>query len=364
VLPFLGKNPYNSAKLPEGYDEGIRRIMQKTNRVTPVFATLLTVTAALGLFLHAEATPNKGNIATPKSNAAPKKQDDVVTISLYRGQEIAASNLKLGGWGSGTATETKENTFVGDNAIKITTHGLYQGGRLEFKTPVDIAAAIANKNTYMRFQLRFNPQGNLTEAFNPLSGGSTQRLGPIFERMRYLVRMVDGKQYEIVRPFELPPSDDVNAYVPFSFPIQMLVKAASKTPGGAAKLSGDGAKIQSVTICGDKYQQFTLGEAEIITDDTEIDVADLDEQIVFFDNDTTFVGNAQGGASTLRFTWDFDAADGVQEQGIGRSTTYVYRPRGLNPDLPSKKYTVTLRVSDLDGIKERKEKTVEIEVSR
>jgi hypothetical protein len=342
--------------------------MQKTNcvtqkkRVTPVCTALLTAVVALGLFLQAEATPAKKS--TPAKNTKINKQDDVVTISLYRGQDIAASNVKLGSFGSGTAVETKENAFVGDNAIKITTHGLYQGGRLEFKTPVDVAAALANKNTYMRFQVRFNSQGNLTEAFDPSTGGSTQRLGAIFEHMRYIIRMVDGRQYEIVRPFELPPTDDPNAYVSFAFPMQTIVKAAAKMPGGAAKLSGDGAKIASVTICGDKYQQFTLGEAEIMTDDTEIDVADLDEQIVFFDNDTTFVANAQGGASTLRFSWDFDASDGFQEQAVGRVVTYVYRPRGLSPDVQSKKFTVTLRVSDIDGIKERKEKTVELEVAR
>jgi hypothetical protein len=335
--------------------------MQKINRVTPAFTALLTAVVALGLFLHAEATPNDKSALTNKKT---QKEDDVVTISLYRGQDIAASNVKLATLGSGAAAETKENAFVGDNAIKITTHGLYQGGRLEFKTPIDMAAALANKNTYVRLQVRFNSQGNLTESFDPSTGGSTQRLGAIFDHMRYVIRMVDGRQYEIVRPFELPPTDDPNAYVAIAFPIQAIVKAAAKMPGGAAKLSGDGAKLQSITICGDKYQQFNLGEMEIITDDTEIDVADLDEQIVFFDNDTTFAANAQGGASTLRFSWDYDVSDGVQEQGRGRTATYVYRPRGLSPDVQSKKYTVTLRVSDLDGIKERKEKTVELEVSR
>jgi hypothetical protein len=339
--------------------------MQKTTRVTSALTALLTTVVALGLFIHAEATPsnNSNNPNTPKSNAT-KKQDDVVTISLYRGQEIATSNVKLGALGSGAAAETKENTFVGDNAIKITTHGLYQGGRLEFKSPVNIAAALANKNTYLRFQVRFNQQGNLTEAFDPSTGASTQRIGQVFDRMRYVIKMENGKQYEVVRPFEMPQTDDPNAYVALAFPLQAIVKAAAKLPGGAGQLSGDGAKLKSISICGDKYQQFTLGEAEIITDDTEIDIADLDEQIVFFDNDTVFAGSANGGASTLRYSWDFDATDGFQEQSIGRSVTYIYRPRGLNPDLQNKKYTVTLRVSDIDGIKERKEKTVELEVSR
>ena len=345
--------------------------MQKTNRVTRatratlVLMTMITMTIvmSLNLLLRAEAEPHK-NTKNNTNNNNKKSQDDVVTISLYRGQEVAASNVKLAAWGSGNATETKDNTFVGDNAIKITTQGLYQGGRVEFKSPVDIAPALANKKTYLRFQVRFNPQGNLTESFNDATGGSTQRLGPIFTYMRYIIQMADGKKYEVVRPFELPPTDDPNAYVALAFPVQALLKAAAKMPGGAAKLSGDGAKLKSITICGDKYQQFNVGEIEIITDDTEIDVADLDEQIVFFDNDTVFAASAQGGASTLHFAWDFDASDGFQEQGIGRTANYVYRPRNLNNEVQSKKYMVTLRVSDIDGIKETKEKTVEIEVSR
>ena len=76
-------------------------------------------------------------LATAQDGSQP------VTFTLYRG-EGDSGNIALSSWGSGKAEPTTENVLLGDAAIKVTTHGMYQGGRIDFKSPVDLAAAIAN----------------------------------------------------------------------------------------------------------------------------------------------------------------------------------------------------------------------------
>src|SRR5438876_3760170 len=54
------------------------------------------------------------------------------SITLYRGEPTAGSNIELGGWGSGSATDTSAEAFSGSNSIKVNTDGYYAGGRLMF----------------------------------------------------------------------------------------------------------------------------------------------------------------------------------------------------------------------------------------
>ena len=86
-----------------------------------------------------------------------------------------------------------------------------------------------------------------------------------------------------------------------------------------------------------------IGEIQVITDDTEISVTPLEDQIAFINNDMVFSGDGEGGASTLHFSWDFDANDGIQEDARGRSVSHVFRKDG--------KFVITLTITDVDGLK-------------
>ena len=37
-----------------------------------------------------------------------------------------------------------------------------------------------------------------------------------------------------------------------------------------------------------------------------------------------FVANATGGVSSLRYSWDFDASNGIQEESTGKVGQFVY----------------------------------------
>jgi PKD repeat protein len=110
-----------------------------------------------------------------------------------------------------------------------------------------------------------------------------------------------------------------------------------------------------LAVFGDRYQQFFIGEISVLTDDTEIVVDPLDEPIAAINDQITFTGTAQGGASTLKYSWDFDAKDGIQEDQVGQVVTHTYRKAGT--------YKVTLTVADLDGLKKPSTTSVDVEVA-
>ena len=310
-------------------------------------------TAALGA-----ATLAAGALLSAGPLIAHARQDlSKLSFFLFRG-DLSNGAISLGGWGSGTAEATKDVTPpFGSSAIKITTHGLYQGGRLDFANPPDLSAGFQNPLTYLRMTVRFQGSGARSSVFNSArSQEVTQAVSP-FKQMRFFLLMADGSRYELLRPVEIPPSEDPDRWVQISFPLA----AITKLHGGKAP-TGDGAKLKSLSLYGDKYQQFYLAEIGTVVDETEISVEALDDQVFFADQDTIFAGNAEGGAATLKYSWDFDASDGIQEDAVGRVISHIF-PRVAGGDKDEKEYTITLTVSDVDGIKKSVKTTLKANVS-
>src|SRR5438105_2378422 len=75
-----------------------------------------------------------GALAVLAGSASAQKGD----IGIYNGQPVKDSGIKLSAWGSGSAVESAENSFQGPNAIKVTTHGRYQGARIILVSPLDL----------------------------------------------------------------------------------------------------------------------------------------------------------------------------------------------------------------------------------
>ena len=67
-----------------------------------------------------------------------------------------------------------------------------------------------------------------------------------------------------------------------------------------------------------------------------------------------FHGTGDGGASALRYTWNFGASGTTAEEAEGQTVQTQYDTAG--------DYTVTLTVSDLDGIKKPATSTLAVHV--
>jgi hypothetical protein len=283
------------------------------------------------------------------------RQEAAVTIPLFRGELGGSANVELGSWGSGKAESSKDSVLIGDHSVKVTTEGYYQGARFDFANPIDLTPAFGNTHTYVRFQIKFIGDNSSTSNFNDHTQEAGKQAASPFTKMRFLVVMADGTSYELTRPVSVPPSEDPDAYTPIAFPLLAITK---QLPAGKT-LSGDGAKIKQLAIFGDRYAQFLIGEVGVITDETEITTAPLDFPTAFAKADTQFVANAEGGASTLHYSWDFDADDGIQEDAEGRVVTHVFPVSGKG----SRTYKITLTVSDIDGIKKPAVETFDLDVS-
>lgn len=328
---------------------------------------------------------------------AARGQDDVrLSMVLFRGD---TSNLSLGSWGSGTLEATKEAVAEGNFGLKVTTHGMYQGGRMDFRTPVDLAPALSNSKAYLRILVRFiggsstgsgfgggnfggadegagrgfpgsggssgggrfqgGPPGGFPGSpggFGGFGGGSSSDTGIPFQNMRFLLTMMDGSQVELVRQVESAAKDDANQWDRITIPFATIVK---KMGGKAA--TGDGAKLKSIAFFGDKFGQFYIGEVNVAADETEISIAPLEDQIFFAQQPTLFVGSAEGGSSTLKYSWDFDASDGIQEDATGRVAQHTFPKSGSSNG--QKEYVVTLTVIDVDGLKKEARTTLKADVS-
>ena len=79
------------------------------------------------------------------------------TLELYTGGAAAAEGLKLGGWGSGMATEDRATRAMGDASIRVETNGYYSGARIQFEVPRDITAQKSNPNAFLEFAIKFQP---------------------------------------------------------------------------------------------------------------------------------------------------------------------------------------------------------------
>lgn len=277
-----------------------------------------------------------------------------LSIGIFQGDLAENANVTLGSWGSGRAERSKDNVFVGDSSIRLTTQGLYQGGRLDFNTPVDLGDSFRNPNAYVRMRVRFTGSSASQNNFDPSNGETARRVASPFSRMRFLLTMADGSTHELIRPVSVAPTDDPDAYIPLSFPLSALVKKGADGKAGVVP-TGDAAKVKRMVIFGDTYAVFNIGEIGIIADETEISLQPLELPPVFANDNISFIGSAEGGATTLRYSWDFDASDGIQSDAVGRSIRHAFKKEG--------KYTVTLTVTDVDGIKKPATTTTEIEVT-
>jgi hypothetical protein len=328
---------------------------------------IAAVTGTLALAALVAGAVNFG--ATPRV-AKAAQDNNRLSITVFRG-ELGESGIGLGPWGSGSAEASKDAVLVGTSSIKVTTQGMYQGARLDFRNGVNLEEAFRNPRAYLRFQVRFTGVGAVqtvqaggggagADGPGAIGGGpiggveSVKRLASPFKNMRYVLVMGDGTRYELVRPVEVPPTEDPDSYVPLAFPLSAITKKLN-----GKTLTGQGAVVKQLAIFGDKYEQFYIGEINVIADETDIVVSPLEDQIFFANQTTAFVGNAEAGATTLRYSWDFDAKDGIQEDASGRVVSKVFPKRGEG----TSKYTVTLTVSDYDGIKKPQSVSQEIEVN-
>ena len=168
---------------------------------------------------------------------------------------------------------------------------------------------------------------------------------PQLHFFRFLFTLQNGSQAEIIRPTPYPIAfeDPDTAWLSIGIPLSLLKFADPNSP------------LAGITIGGDGPSTFYIGQINLVDDNSPITCSAGPTQDVASGDDLTVTARAQGGASMLTYSWDFDASDGIIDEADGATATHSYS-KG------NKDYTVTLTVSDLDGIKKPCTSTTKIKV--
>jgi hypothetical protein len=313
--------------------------------------------------------------AQPAQRKTPKLP---VSMVIYRGDSLQTSGISLANWGSGTVDADTGKVYSGTESIKLVTHGMYQGGMLNLAKPVNLAPFLGNKANYLTVSLYVPPQttagadggygkggpgapgvggpggypgfgGNSGGPYGGgggaygKSGGSgggqiqTQKNRKL-ENLRMVLVTTGGKTLEAVLPVANASEED--GWKLLAIPVAMI-----------PNLSADDAAMQSIRLYGDAPSTLNIGSIGIVEDTTRIQLEPINDKTVQRLARYQYLATASAGVTPLVFSWDWDAADGIQDETQGHNVTHIFRKASADDQGHTTDFTVTVTVSDLYGIK-------------
>lgn len=155
----------------------------------------------------------------------------------------------------------------------------------------------------------------------------TQMASPL-ENLRLVFVTTENKKTELLVPLSYATRE--NQWRVVNIPVTAL-------PG----INADSSKIKELRLFGDSPSIMFLGKVSILTDNTPLTVEKIDDKNVGTKLSYAYVATAAAGIAPLKYTWDWDASDGIQEESPGRTVSHVYGKPG--------DYVVTVTVTDVYG---------------
>lgn len=322
---------------------------------------------------------------------------------IYRGDTSQVSGITVSSWGSGTVEEDTKLAYSGVQSLRITTQGLYQGAQITLGTPVDLGPYLTNKGAFLQFTVRLpgdtsgrggflggrggfpggfpggpggfpggpggfpggpggfpggpgglqgGGRGGFPGGFPGAPGGfggrgargqtgGSQAAEPL-SQLRVLLISDSDKAVEFMLPIAYGRND--GQWRQLNIPITAI-----------SGLKADNARIKEIRIFGDSPTTFWLGRIGVALDATPITVGRMADKFIPRNARDRFAASANGGLSALKYTWDFNAADGLQDEMEGRAVTHSFFKSG--------EYTVTVTVSDYYGIKPSAKSSIHVRVT-
>lgn len=309
-----------------------------------------------------------GTAFTFAVTTTPTAAQDLFAIEgtpIYSGKPSDQAGITFGAWGSGSCKESTKTSRGNGRSIEITPKGLYEGGRLDFKTPADATEAFKDSNTYFQVLTRFgnvsSQQGGvgggmpgMMPGMPPMPGNMLGLPGPDpyggagsakrARKIRVMLTFDNGQSVErIVDVSSFKPLQD--GWTAISLPTSVL-KGSLDLPA---------YKIKRVVIGGDGNEPFYVGEIRTFQDTSPLEVETGQDKEVSRNYRVTFQGTCKAGAAGVKYSWDFDDSDGIQEEVIGNVISHSFRKAG--------DYVVTLTVSDIFGVKKPATSTTKVHVN-
>ena len=267
------------------------------------------------------------------------------TMVIYDGKPLDRAGITVGGWGSGSADESG-NSLPGLSSVKVVTQGLFKGGRLDFANPPQMMTGPPEKNEYLQFTLNFTTveaSSAGTQTSSPYGAREgvypagyedeeTTTVKPKVSRIRLALQDQTGASAEILQPVTTYKADSAG-WAKVAAPL-----AAIKWP-----VAPEQFRLKRLIFTTDLPDTIYVADIRIATDDTPITANAGEEQVVAARDVVVFKAVAEGGLSTLLYSWDFDKSDGIQEDATWLVAQHSYNKRG--------EYDATLTVKDYYGLK-------------
>lgn len=334
-------------------------------------------------------------------------------------RSIADQHISVRPWGSGTIAQTDEAAYEGTNSIRFFTRNFFQGGSLLLGQPVELATPFADKAQMLQIVYRTadsamtfgsgrlpggfggpggipgGPPGGLPGSRGGGRGGDSGGFsggppggiagarggqnrggggiagggvagGPAgasgaggigglggarggssaparLEMFRVVVGTTDGKKSEAYVPAST--SGGRNGWSVVGIPLQ-AIKGFDRT----------NKIVKDITFSGDAASTVYLGELRVVSDETPISgEPNRREWNLARGDEIELYGVGFGGSSALKYAWDFDNSDGINEDAVGQVIRRKFRKPGT--------FTVTMTISDVYGLKAPYSTTVKVVVN-
>jgi hypothetical protein len=262
-------------------------------------------------------------------------------VALFRGETTRNAGLVVGGWGSGTAVEAKDRVYSGTVSIKVTTQGLHEGGRIDFRNPINLLDQQIDDTCYLQLVLGFTATDRLSVGGaaggygipgSYYSGGQEIVIParPLVKQIRLVLESEEGKSVEVTAPV---PTHEDDGWYRIAIPLRAFgFKAEDKS-----------FRVSRLLIFSDIPDTIFVGQIETIRDNTPITANAGDDLVEWINETLTFKAEAEGGVSVLNYSWNFGDKDSEGEDAAGEIVTHRFTKGG--------DFKVKLVVSDYWGIK-------------
>ncbi len=286
------------------------------------------------------------------------------TVSIFNGTPVQSSGITLNSWGSGSITEDQKSIYSGSESLRIVTHGQFQGASLRLAHPIDLGSFVADKGAYLQLAVLMpttggaaggtggpsvGPPGGFPGGFpggpggpgglsssggpgGKFGGGAAAATGQrsAINNIRMVLLRPGGKGTEVVLPVA-------------SGALDSAWRLVSVSVGAIPGITQDNAKFSEIRLFGDSPGVMYVGRIGVVVDNAPIKIEPVIDMIVGVRAPYRYVASASAGPTPLKYSWDWDNADGIQEESVGRSVTHTYYKEG--------DFVGTLTVSDVYGFK-------------
>ena len=338
-------------------------------------------------------------------------------LFLYDGDlQLDSGGITVSSWGSGMADPVYDATYVGPQVLKVTSQGPYQGIVLHLGRAADLAEFLSSEASYLDLRMlpaqapwdtaeaREREQQRLGRAGQGRGGtagrgmGGGMRGGGMGRGMRG-DDMEDGgrggggrrggaqgaaarrggaqagrggapgapgaprgpqEEAFSLQNLRLVLFTDKGMVIADQVPVGVLANDQRGWTPVAVPLSQfqgiqEAASLRAIGVFADRSDVFYLGRARLVIDHTPVDITvKADPSMTTPDQLIDFSVELRGGPLIPQISWDFDEADGLQQQAFGPKVKHLYKRPG--------DFLATCTVTDRSGVRSPVTKAIGIRI--